>query len=372
VGGDQGPYRQSERSDIYQHYIEKLRAADRLYEKEGAQWFRISGEPQIIDDAIRGRVERTEEKDFVVVRSDGSPVFHLVNVVDDITMGITHVIRGEDHLSNTSKHTELFKALGAELPTFAHIPLILSQQGSGKMSKRDQGALIGEYQERGFLPEAVVNFLCLLGWNPKDDREKIDLAEIVQLFDFPGINQSNARFDERKMAHMNMSYLLELPAADYLAKAREFFGRSDEHRAIMEHAPAAFFDAVVAISQPKVKAIDELPDYTVYFFNDEFPWNPKAIKKTFRKGEPLARLAELKDLLVGLDSFDDEAAVEEAVRSMAESHGNGFGDYQAVARLAVTGTNAGPGLMQIFRVLGKDRIVARMERFLANPPVVEE
>jgi glutamyl-tRNA synthetase len=371
VGGDHGPYRQSERSAIYQEYIEKLRAADRLYEKDGAQWFRISGEPQIIEDAIRGRVERTEEKDFVVVRSDGSPVFHLVNVVDDITMGITHVIRGEDHLSNTSKHTELFKALGAPLPTFAHIPLILRQDGPGKMSKRDQGALIEEYQQRGYLPEAVVNFLCLLGWNPKDDQEKMPLDEIIARFDFPGVNQSNARFDERKMAHMNMSYLLELPAAVYLAKTRNYFAQSPETQATMDAAGEDYFAEVIAISQPKVKAIDELPAYIVYFFNDTFPWNPKAIKKTFKKGEPLARLAELQELLTGMPDLNDETAVEKAIKTMAESKGNGFGDYQVVARLAVTGTNAGPGLTQIFRVLGRDKVLARIASFLASPPSVE-
>lgn len=403
VGGDFGPYRQSERGAIYQDYIQKLRESGRLYEKEGAQWFKISGEPQVIEDAIRGRVERTEEKDFVVVRSDGSPVFHLVNVVDDITMGITHVIRGEDHLSNTSKHTELFKALGAPLPTFAHIPLILSQHGSGKMSKRDQGALIGEYQERGYLPEAVVNFLCLLGWNPKDDREKIALDEIVSLFDFPGVNQSNARFDDRKMAHMNMLYLLELEKKEFAKRARETLELRKsklEHlianwEAMNETVPEAAaenvafysqslsapnFSEVAEIVQPKIKSlgdltvaddlrtISEFPPYTVYFFSDEFPWNPKAIKKTFKKGEPLARLAELKDLLAGMDSLDDELAVEAAIKTMAEAKGNGFGDYQAVARLAVTGTNAGPGLTQIFRVLGQDKVIARMERFLAQPP----
>ena len=371
AGGEYGPYRQSERGAIYEEHIQKLRDSGRLYEKEGAPWFKISGEPQIIEDAIRGRVERTEEKDFVVVRSDGSPVFHLVNVVDDITMGITHVIRGEDHLSNTSKHTELFKALGAPLPVFAHIPLILSQHGSGKMSKRDQGALIGEYQERGYLPEAVVNFLCLLGWNPKDDREKLPIEEVVKLFDFSGVNQSNARFDDRKMAHMNMSYLLELAPADYLIKARAYFQRHEAYRAAMETVDETYFAEVVAISQPKVKAIDELPDYTVYFFSEDFPWNAKAIKKTFKKGEPMARLAELKELLAGLDSLADEVAIEDSIKQMAEDQGNGFGDYQAVARLAVTGTNAGPGLTQIFRVLGKEKVVARMERFIANPPAIE-
>ena len=119
VGGDYGPYRQSERAAIYSDYLERLKASGRTYEKDGAILFKISGEPQVIEDAIRGRVERTEEKDFVIVRSDGNPVFHLVNVVDDIAMHVTHVIRGEDHLSNTSKHAELFKAFGAPLPIYA-------------------------------------------------------------------------------------------------------------------------------------------------------------------------------------------------------------------------------------------------------------
>jgi len=375
VGGDFGPYRQSERSAIYEEYLNKLRAADRVYEKEGATWFKISGEPQVIEDAIRGRVERTEEKDFVIVRSDGNPVFHLVNVVDDIAMGVTHVIRGEDHLSNTSKHTELFKAFGAPLPTFAHIPLILKQNGPGKMSKRDEGALVEEYLKRGYLPEAVVNFLCLLGWNPKDDQEKMPIAEIISRFDFPGVNQSNARFDDRKMAHMNMTYLLELPLEDYLVKARNIDSEQGRYKAFSAAAPGSdegkFFDAVIAASQAKVKAIDELPAYTEYFWSDSFPWNPKAINKTFKKGDPVARLGELREVLAELVTLDDEEAVEAAIKSGAESCGYGFGDYQAGARLAVTGTNAGPGLTTIFRILGKDEVITRMDRFISEPPKVD-
>src|SRR5690606_1042138 len=141
AGGEYGPYFQSQRADIYREYLAILQAKGRVYEQDGAQYFRISGEPQEIQDAVRGKVVRSEEKDFVIFRSDGSPVFHFVNVVDDMLMKITHVIRGEDHLSNTSKHVELFKAFDAPLPVFAHIPLILKQHGPGKMSKRDEGAL---------------------------------------------------------------------------------------------------------------------------------------------------------------------------------------------------------------------------------------
>ena len=362
VGGGFGPYRQSERASIYQEHLGRLKAAGRIYEKDGAVFFQVSGQPQIIDDAIRGRVERTEEKDFVIVRSDGNPVFHLVNVVDDICMAVTHVIRGEDHLSNTSKHTELFKALGAPLPVYAHIPLILKQNGPGKMSKRDQGALIEEYQRRGYLPEALVNFLCLLGWSPKDDREKMPLAEIVRLFDLPGINQSNARFDEKKLAHMNMLYLLDLPADRFAPLARDFLQRQGATAALQ--ADAAYFRAVMLLAQPKIKAIEELPAYTAYFFTEDYPTDPKVRDKVMGKGDPKARLRELAAALATAD-FSSDAAIEEVIKTTAARNGLGFGDYQAPARLAVSGVGVGPNLTGMFRVLGRDRVMKRIERFLA-------
>jgi glutamyl-tRNA synthetase len=362
VGGAFGPYRQSERAAIYQAYREKLRAAGRTYERDGATYFKISGEPQVIDDAIRGRVERTEEKDFVIVRSDGNPVFHFVNVVDDIAMEVTHVIRGEDHLSNTSKHTELFKAFGAPLPVYAHIPLILKQNGPGKMSKRDQGALIEEYQRRGYLPEALVNFLCLLGWSPKDDREKMPLAEVIRLFDLPGINQSNARFDEKKLAHMNMAYLLELPADRFATLARDYLQRHGATAALQ--ADAAYCRDVMLLAQPKIKAVEELPAYTACFFTEDYPADPKVRDKVMGQGDPRARLRELAAALAACD-FSSDAAIEAVIKATAARNGLGFGDYQAPARLAVSGTGVGPNLTGMFRVLGRERVLRRIERFLA-------
>ena len=381
VGGDYGPYRQSERAAVYAEYLEKLRAAGRTYEKDGATWFKLIGDryevfdehrkktvtkvkvaPTVIDDRIRGRVERMEDEDFVIFRSDGNPVFHFVNVVDDIAMKITHVIRGEDHLSNTSKHVELFKAFGVPVPAFAHIPLILKQNGPGKMSKRDQGALIEEYQKRGFLPEALVNFLCLLGWNPKDDREKMAIADIVALFDLPGVNQSNARFDEKKLAHMNMSYLLELPADKFVERATAFFEAHPAGAAAL--ADRAVFRDVMRLAQPKIKGFEELPAYTGYFFSEEFLIDPKVKEKVMAKGEPKARLSELIAALPAMD-FSSDAAIEEAIKALAATKGLGFGDYQAVTRLAISGTNAGPSITSMFRVLGRERVRARLERLLA-------
>ena len=384
VGGEFGPYRQSERAHIYKEYLQKLLDAGRAYEKDGAIWFKLLGErsevfddhrkktvtkvantPAVIDDQIRGRVERLEDEDFVIFRSDGNPVFHFVNVVDDIAMKITHVIRGEDHLSNTSKHVELFKAFGAPMPKFAHIPLILKQNGPGKMSKRDQGALIEEYQKRGYLPEALVNFLSLLGWSPKDDREKLAIADIIALFDFPGINQSNARFDDKKLAHMNMTYLLELPADAFVAKARAYFEKQGTPVAAAAlAADPTYFREVMLISQPKIKSLEELPAYTAYFFSEEFATDAKVRDKVMGKGEPKARLAELAETLAAAD-FSSDTAIEEAIKALATAKGLGFGDYQSVARLAVSGTNVGPSLTGMFRVLGRERVLARFARLAA-------
>jgi glutamyl-tRNA synthetase len=382
-GGNFGPYRQSERGAIYQEYVGKLLAAGRAYEKDGAIWFKLLGEryeifddhrkktvtkvkvpPVVIEDQIRGRVERMEDEDFVIVRSDGNPVFHLVNVIDDIAMQVTHIIRGEDHLSNTSKHVLLYEGFGVKPPAFAHIPLILKspEMGQGKMSKRDKGALIEEYQKRHFLPEAIVNYLALLGWNAGDDREKMPIAEIVKLFDLPGVNQSNAKFDGKKLANTNMTYLLEQPADRFIALAQDYFSVEKNTAALA--APAEYFRAVMLLSQPKIKSIDELGTYTGYFFSDDFVIDAKVREKVMAKGEPKARLAELIEFAKTAE-FASEAVLTDALKKLAEGKGLGFGDYQAVARLAVTGTNVGPSITGIFHVLGRERTVARLERFLA-------
>lgn len=378
-----GPYRQSQRSDIYKKYLQRLLDSGRAYEKDGAIWFKLLGErykvfddhrkkevekvktaPVVIDDQIRGRVERQEDEDFVIFRSDGNPVFHFVNVVDDIEMKISHVIRGEDHLSNTSKHVRLYEGFGVPAPVFAHIPLILKspEMGQGKMSKRDKGALIEEYQQRHFLPEALVNYLALLGWNPGDDREKMPIADIIKLFDLPGVNQSNAKFDGKKLAHLNMVYLLEQPAERFLALAKTYFSGQPNGAAVT--ANEAFFREIMGLAQPKIKSVDELGAYTVYFFTEEYPIDPKVKEKVMAKGDPKARLAELMAAVPAMD-FASDAAIEAGIKALAEGKGLGFGDYQAVARLAVTGTNAGPSITAIFRVLGKDRVLARLQRFAA-------
>lgn len=359
AGGDYGPYFQSERSGIYKEYLEKLRENGRAYDKDGAVYFKVSGQPQVIDDVVRGKVVRTEEKDFVIFRSNGTPVYHFVVVVDDITMGITHVIRGEDHLSNTSKHTELFRAFGAPLPVFAHVPLILKSGGPGKMSKRDQGALVEEYEKLNFLPEAVRNYLCLLGWNPKDNTEIFSLPEMIERFDLPGINKDGARFDEKKLSHINGEYLRKLPLGAFVDKASPLL---KEANLIDESTDEEYLREVLSLCQEKVRSINDLAGYAGYFFNENFPVLEKAKRKIFKKGEPLDRLKELLNELAKLEYFDEET-LEKTVKDLSETKNLYTGDFIHVTRLAVSGTNAGPSFYALLRVLGRARVLARMEKF---------
>lgn len=379
AGGDYGPYFQSERGEIYREHLARLEAAGRTYEKDGAVWFRLEGErytaydphlkkevekvkaaPMVIEDAVRGRVERAEEKDFVLVRANGEPVFHFVNVVDDIAMGITHVIRGEDHLSNTSKHCELFRAFGVELPVFAHIPLILKSNGPGKMSKRDEGSLIEEYQRRHFLPEAVRNYLCLLGWSPKDDRELLDINEIIELFDLPAISRHNARFDEQKLAFLNTEYLRQKPVETFTWLLRP---QLHEAGLIDETFPEDRLQAILAICQPKVRSLEEAPDFIRYFFSEDFSYDEKALNKVRKKGEPAQRLREFAEGLRGLEA-PDASAVEALVTELAEKSGEGSGAYINPARLAVSGVPVGPAFYDLIAVLGKDTVLSRLERMI--------
>ncbi|MBT7536435.1 MAG: glutamate--tRNA ligase, partial [Verrucomicrobia bacterium] len=266
--GDRGPYFQSQRRELYQSYVEKLLSSDKAYEHEGAIKFRMTREPVVIPDLVCGDVTRhltdreEADPDFVIVRSDGKPVFHLVNVIDDLEMGITHVIRGEDHLSNTSRHIALYQALGADCPQFAHIPLILNGDGS-KMSKRDLGASMTTYMEEGFVSEAVVNYLCLLGWSPKDDRQKMDLNEVIELFDLPQILRHNARFDMDKLVSMNGQYLAELSADQYRGLAIPALKKAGVHT---DDFTSDYLHAAIDSTVGKFKQMSEIGDYAGFYF----------------------------------------------------------------------------------------------------------
>ncbi|MDP6208443.1 MAG: glutamate--tRNA ligase family protein, partial [Roseibacillus sp.] len=255
AGGACGPYFQSQRSEIYEKWFEQLRTADRVYQDEGAWRFRFERKPVTMHDLICGEVtidyrEESNTPDMVVRRSDGSFVFHFVNVVDDLEMEISHVIRGEDHLMNTPKHLQLFEALDQKPPAYAHIPLIMNADGS-KMSKRDQGAAVHEYQERGFLPAAVNNFIALLGWSPKDDDEIFSAPELVERFSLEAVNRSPSRFDWDKCQWLNQQHLMALPPDEFAAAAKPHVERSG-------FTMTGDYEAMAASVQEKVQTLSEV------------------------------------------------------------------------------------------------------------------
>ncbi len=356
AGGGCGPYFQSERGAIYAGYVERLLASGAAYEADGAVRFRMPKTPCVVRDLICGdvRFDRADEPDIVIRRSDGSPVFHLVNVVDDIEMGITHVIRGEDHLSNTPKHLALLDAFGAPAPAYAHIPLILNPDGS-KMSKRDEGANIGEYIRAAFIPDAVRNYLCLLGWSPKDDREILAIDEVVRLFELGNINRANARFDLKKLVWMNGQYLRAMPPPDLRALATPALAAAG---LIPGRIDPAQLDAVIALFREKIQRIDELPGRTTYFFRDDYPVEPDAAA---RLAEPPSRenIRRLVGALEPLEAFSAEAT-EAAVRALAAQTGQKAAAFIHPCRAAVSGSTAGPSLFHMLEVLGKERVLHRL------------
>jgi glutamyl-tRNA synthetase len=364
--GDRGPYFQSQRKEFYQRRVEALLSRDLAYEHEGAIKFRMSRDPMTMHDLVAGEVTRVptdreaQDPDFVIVRSDGQPVFHLVNVVDDLEMGITHVIRGEDHLSNTPKHIALFRAFNVEPPKYAHIPLILNQDGT-KMSKRETGAALSHYMESGYAPEAVVNYLCLLGWSPKNNREKMPLAEIIEAFDLPQILRHNARFDLEKLKWLNGEYVREMDDERFHELCVHAFAKAGVET---NQFPLDYVKAAIDTCKGKFKLFSELPDYAGFYFKDDFEYDAEAAKKEFTP-ENKPRLQRLREALANLRSFDADSIGSE-LAATAKALGVKTGVLVHPTRLACTGRGAGPSLYHLIAVLGRERALARMDRALGR------
>ena len=359
-GGDFGPYRQSERSDIYGKYLARLEASGHVYEDAGAIRFRSPRRPVVVEDIVCGRIEfdmsnPATHPDMTIRRPDGSYIFHFVNVVDDIEMKLTHVIRGEDHLSNTPKHIELYEALGEKPPHFSHIPLILNNEGK-KLSKRDGGSSISYFMEHGYAPEAVLNYLCLLGWSPGENRERLTMEEIRALFDLKKINRRNAIFDLDKCFWLNGQHLLSMSLARFVELAKPFV----EKAGIAYGSDKALLPAL-AIVKPKVKHLCDVPDWIGYLFNEDFAFDPAAVDKSLKKPGASGRI---KALGVALKEVEDwtHANVEACLKATATTLGVKAGELVHPARVAVSGRSVGPGLYEMFEVLGKDRTLERFDK----------
>ena len=362
-GGAHGPYFQSQREDVYLRYFETLKAAGHLYEDGGAWRFKFARKKIIIDDLVCGRVEvdmsnAETHPDMTIRRPDGGWIFHFVNVVDDIEMRITHVIRGDDHLSNTPKHLQLFEALGVQPPRYGHIPLILNPDGS-KMSKRDTGSAVGWYEENGFVADAVVNFLCLLGWNPKTEQEVMPVAEIVRIFDVANINRKAAVFDLAKCEWMNQQYIIKLPTEQLAPLVEPLLAKAGISTTRETLIP------VLGLVRERLKRLTDAPAWVDYFFTEQVVFDPEAVEKAMRKPGAMDRLRALDAAYQSLPAWN-AADLEATLKATATAAGVKVGEFVHPARVAATGRAVGASLYHTLEVLGRDRVLARFARAMTE------
>ncbi len=399
---DEGPYFQSERIDLHKKYLDRLLESGNAYRcfctpeeltakrekarKDKADYrydrtcLRLS--PQEIqkrldagmsyvlrlkvpegetrfDDMVYGEMVRQNKdiEDFVVCRRDGRPLYNFVVAVDDYEMGITDIIRGNDHQTNTFKQVLIYNALGLPSPRLAHLPLIFDEKKK-KISKRDKAANASDYAKDGFLPEAVLNYLALLGWSPKDNREILTIPEIIKAFDIKGINKSNAVFDPVKMRHFNGEHIrkksnheLAVMVAPLLIKAdlSTKYGLETRWRYLMD---------VIGLLKDRCDFLQHFVERGRYFFQSPVSYEAKGVKKYFRL-ENAERLQKLADLFNSLKDFSHEI-LEKTLKGLAEELGIKTGELIHPTRLAVTGMITGPGLYEVLELLGRDEIVARM------------
>ena len=397
IDWDEGPYFQSKRSGLYRAAAEKLLAEGKAYRafetpeqleserkaaEAGGRAYRYSGagraippdesdrraragerhvvrlkipaEPIVVEDLIRGRVEFPAEAldDFVLVRSDGHPLYHFCVCVDDVDMRITHVIRGDDHLANTPKHVALFAALGAPPPRFAHLGMILGTDRK-KLSKRHGAAAVEEWRDAGILPEALFNFLALLGWAPGGDREILTKAEIEAEFSLEKVGASPSVFDPEKLLWMNAQYMARMPAEELLA-------RSAPHAAALPGKEAAL--KAIELHRARARTTIEMGRALATYAADPADYDAEGLRKQV-KPETAGLLRKLAERYQALPDWS-VGPLEAALRAVAEEAGAGAGKLIHPTRLALTGVTVGAPLFDVAAVLGKETTLRRLGKFL--------
>jgi glutamyl-tRNA synthetase len=323
--------------------------------------FRVEPGAIRFTDHIRGAVEFDGDliDDFVLLRSDGNPTYHLSVVVDDIDMGITLVARGEDHLSNTPKHVLLFQAFDAAVPEFAHVSLILGPDKK-RLSKRTGATSVEEYRTMGVLPEALFNFLLLLGWSPGGDREVLTRQEAEAEFDLGAVHRSAAVFDLEKLLWLNHQYIQQRRAEDLIPLLEPFLDvAADQGR----------LGTIIAMLQPRARTLREMADQATPFFlpDEDIEYDEEAVRKHVKGSDVAERLRALRDSWAALDAFD-VTTIEESLRNLAETSGVSAAKIIHPLRLALTGRAASPPIFDVAAVLGKKRVLARIDRLVAKIP----
>jgi glutamyl-tRNA synthetase len=369
VGGPHAPYFQSQRLEKYREHAERLVAAGAAYVDEGAIRFKVPPGQTSFDDLVHGPVKFENEhiENFVILRSDRHPTYHLSVVVDDIDMQITHVVRGDDHISNTPKQVLLYQAFGAAPPAFAHVPLILGPDKK-RLSKRHGATSVMEYHRLGYLPEAMVNFLAPLGWSPGGDRELFTRDELVERFTLEGISGGNAVFNPEKLDWFNQQHVARLTPADLLRRIEPLLREQGLWRDALAGDEAEWMAAVLELLKPRVKKLDQLVDDLRPFLVDQAAIDPSAGAKHLTKDAKDA-VATLASEFARTPAWD-AAALEALLRSTAEQAGLKAAALIHATRVAVTGRAVSPGLFDVLVLLGRDRVVRRLSdasRYTAAP-----
>ena len=366
---DEGPVFQSERLARYQEVAAELEQAGLAYkttkgseEKGEALAFRVTAarEKVAFDDQVLGCVEFQDEviEDFVLMRSTGWPTYNFSCVIDDHDMQVTDVIRGLDHVSNTPRQLLIYKALGWPTPRFAHIPMITNSEGK-KYSKRDGAVAVGDYADAGYLPEAFVNYIALLGWSPGGDVEIMTKAEMVEKFTMDRVRKTASQFDFQKFEWMNGKYIEALPATELAARLAPFVRRAGFDP---EARGRDWLARLGALLKERAHTLAQFPKLTRYFFTDDYEIAPPAAELLAKETTP----ATLKAALGALEAIPaadwKPAGIEAALRGAAKAAGLGFGKLAQPVRAAVTGTNVSPGLFEVLELLGRELTLARLRR----------
>ncbi|MGE0043821.1 MAG: glutamate--tRNA ligase [Vicinamibacterales bacterium] len=366
VGGPHAPYFQSERLDKYRAAVDELLAGDKAYRDEGAVRFKVPPGKTTFTDEVHGPIEFDNEhiENFVILRSDGFPTYHLSVVVDDVDMGITHVVRGDDHISNTPKHVLLFEAFGKPVPAFAHVPLIMGADKK-RLSKRHGATSVTEYAREGYLPEAMVNFLALLGWGSgKADQDVFSRDELIAAFSLDGISGGNAVFNTEKLDWLNHQYLLKLDDAALIAALRPLLAEAGLWDDRLSGGDAAWFGKVLALLRPRAKKLTEFVDQVKPFLANPEGYDPEAEKKHLAAPDLAANLGALR--AAWADAAWDEASLEQVLRATAEARGIKAGALIHATRIAMTGRMVSPGLFEMLVLLGRDTVIGRLDRLIAH------
>ncbi len=357
---DEGPYYQSKRLDLYREVAERLVSGGFAYHDEGAIRFRVPKGAVTYNDAVFGEisVESDTIENFVLLRSDKHPTYHLSVVVDDIDMRISHVIRGADHISNTPKQILLYRALGASLPVFAHLPLILGPDKT-RLSKRHGATSVMAYQEQGIVPEAMRNFLALLGWAPGNDQEMFSDEELIQAFSLPGISKANAVFNPEKLAWFNAQYIAKLPHDRLLEYLKPEYRKAGLWRDSFEKEEREWFRRLIDLYRPRAKVLQDFPRQSRILLTDNVEFDPAAVEKFLKDENVRGYLGTLAHRLTALPEFNHETT-ETAVRGLANDLGIKAGVLMSAARVALTGQSVAPGLFDVMVLLGPEETVRRL------------